>query len=136
MDRRGFIGGLAIAAAFPAATRAQQSLMPVIGCLSSSTAGLAPFLKAFRDGLNEQGFVDGKNITIEYRSIDEGQYDRLPALAAELIERHVSLIFANPIPAALAAKVTAGTTPVVFAVGSDPVGTGLVPNMNRPGGTI
>src|SRR5262245_8617622 len=103
MDRRRFIRGLAIAAALPTGARAQQPAMPVIGCLSSSTAGLAPFLTAFREGLSEQGFVDGKNVVIEYRSIDEGQYDRLAALATELAERHVSLIFANPIPAALAA---------------------------------
>jgi putative ABC transport system substrate-binding protein len=135
MDRRKFISGLAGAAALPFAVRAQAA-MPVIGCLSGSTAGLAPFLAAFREGLGEQGFVDGKNVTIEYRSIDQGQYDRLPALAAELIERHVSVLFANPIPAALAAKAAAGTTPMVFAVGSDPVGTGLVSSMNRPGGNV
>ena len=86
--------------------------------------------------MGEQGFVDSKNVIIEYRSIDEGQYDRLSALAAELIARRVSVIFANPIPAAIAAKAAAGTTPVVFAVGSDPVGTGLVSSINRPGGNV
>ncbi len=135
MDRRHFIGGLAGATALPLVARAQAA-MPVIGCLSSSNAGIAPFLAAFWEGLGEQGFIDGKNLTIEYRSIDEGQYDRLPALAAELIARHVSVIFANPIPAALAAKAAAGATPMVFAVGSDPVGTGLVSSINRPGGNV
>ena len=110
--------------------------MPVVGCLSSSNAGFATFLAAFREVPSEQGFVEAKNVRIEYRSVDESRYDRLPALAKELVEHHVSVIFANPIPAALAAKAAAGATPVVFAVGSDPVGTGPVSSINRPGGNI
>ena len=90
----------------PRAARAQAT-MPVVGCLSSSNAGFATFLAAFREGPSEQGFVEAKNVRIEYRSVDESRYDRLPALAKELVEHHVSVIFANPIPAALAAKAAA-----------------------------
>jgi putative tryptophan/tyrosine transport system substrate-binding protein len=128
--RRDFITLLA-AAAWPRAARAQQAGMPVIGVLSSfSETQSARPLAEFRRGLNDNGFTEGKSVTIESRFAD-GQYDRLPSMAAELVHRPVDLIFAAAPPAALAAKAA-----YFFFVGFDPVTAGLVASLNRPGGNI
>src|SRR5215472_1251977 len=134
MRRREVIAGLGSAALWPLAAHGQGN-MPVVGYLSSfSPKTNRKFTEAFREGLNEAGFREGRNVNIEYRWAEEGRYETLPTMAVELINRRVSVIFASPIPAALAAKAATATIPIVFAVGSDPVETGLVTSLNRPGG--
>jgi putative ABC transport system substrate-binding protein len=136
MQRREFLGVLGGAVvALPIAARAQQPAMPIVGFLNSASPGPYPPVSAFLRGLNEMGFVEGRDVAIEYRWA-EGHYERLPALIADLVQRKVSVIAATSTPAAVAAKAANTAIPTVFTTSGDPVQLGFVSSLSKPGGNL
>jgi putative ABC transport system substrate-binding protein len=136
MRRREFIAGLGSVAAWPVVARAQQPALPVVGYLDIGVAETRrDQLTAFRHGLNEAGFVEGRNVTFEFRWADS-QYERMPALTDDLFRRQVAVVFAFGAPAVQAAKARTATVPIVFFIGEDPVKEGFVTSLNRPGGNV
>jgi putative tryptophan/tyrosine transport system substrate-binding protein len=134
--RRTFIAGLAAAATWPLAARAQQSTVPVVGYLDSKPPAASTHqVAAFRQGLNEAGFAEGRNVAIEFKWAED-QFDRLPALAADLVRRRVAVIVANATAMRVAAMTATSTIPIVFVSAGDPVASGYVASLNRPGGNI
>jgi putative tryptophan/tyrosine transport system substrate-binding protein len=134
-QRREFVALLGAAAAWPLTVQAQQPAMPMIGLLAPASATQVEIINAVRQGLEEAGFVEGQNVIIQ-TAFAEGQFDRLPNLVADLVRRHVTVVTALGVAAAVAAKRATTTIPVVFYMGEDPVGLGLVPSFNHPGGNL
>jgi putative tryptophan/tyrosine transport system substrate-binding protein len=138
MRRREFVAGLGSVAAWPCAVQGQQPVMPVVGFLTSESSGdtlWREFVAAFRGGLSDIGYIEGRNVAFEFRS-SENNNDRLPALALELVRRQVAVIVTRSTATALAAKTATTTIPIVFGSGADPVKLGLVASLNRPGANV
>ena len=135
IGRREFVASAAGGVAWPLAARAQQRALPLIGYLTSGRGGTAGPFAAFRQALSAQGYVEGHNLAIVYRSAD-GRNDQLPKMAADLVSSQVAIIYANGAGSALAAKSATATIPIVFGTGGDPVEIGLVASLNRPGGNV
>jgi putative tryptophan/tyrosine transport system substrate-binding protein len=136
MKRRDFIAGLGGAAAWPVVAQAQQPAMPVVGFLFSSTSkAIGPFIAGLTASLAQTGYVEGRDVSLEYR-MAEDHFERLPALANELVRRRVAVIFTVALPATLAAKAATQAVPIVFFTGADPVESGIVSSLARPGGNI